>query len=186
MTEIKSGTKIASLFVVLALSILCASAGHSNELGQSQARVVATSENIAPQTFCLQSTKSILNSDRWTAKDKAEVQNWLLQVQNLIVNSVGFKQLQEDNLPDFKVRKAVYAFCIDSSGMPVGFHVLSRETFTPLDEKISAIVESAGPYPKAPNQLPWLQGGMRVELTLAREFKLSILPDWPNRRLAAL
>ncbi|MCW5823519.1 MAG: hypothetical protein KIT34_12005 [Cyanobacteria bacterium TGS_CYA1] len=141
---------------------------------------------VSHNSFCLQSTKAILNSTHWSLKDKNDLQNWLLRVQELIVNSANFKQLQEDYAGDFKLNKQTFAFCIDASGMPVGFHVLNRESFTLLDEKISAIVEAAGPYPAAPNSLPWLEGGMRVELTLAREFKISIAPDWPNKRLASL
>lgn len=168
-----------SLLSLLGASALCV----------CSADVLHASDQVykpAQNSFCLQSTNAILNSTHWTAKDKAELQKWLLRVQDLIANSSGFKQLQEECSGELKLNKLTYAFCIDASGMLVGFHVLNKESFTLLDEKISAIVEAAGPYPAAPNHLPWLDGGMRVELTLAKEFKLSIAPDWPNKRLASL
>lgn len=168
-----------------ALAYSCVSMAYANDK-QEQKNSFITLDKSDDHSFCLQSTKAILNSAHWTIKDKAEVHNWLLQVQDLIVNSSGFKKLQEENLAEYKISKASYAFCIDSNGMPVGFHVLNRETFTPIDEKISDIVELAGPYPAAPNHLPWQEGGMRVELVLAKEFKLSIAPEWPNKRLASL
>lgn len=189
MIKIKTRAPIASVLALLALTLLGENAVFSSEIFACKNKSGFSSEESVPQSFCLQSTKAILDSVHWTQRDKAEVQSWLLTVQKLIANSSSFKRLQDEyslELSNLRRTKAVYAFCIDSTGMPVGFHVLNRETFTPLDEKISAIVESAGPFPAAPNHLPWLQGGMRVELTLAREFKISIAPDWPNRRLAAL
>lgn len=173
---VKSRTVLLSCISAAALIITCADDLLANE----------DALKPAPKSFCLQSTKAILNSTYWTVKDKAELQNWLMRVQNLIVNSERFKKLQEDFAPGFKLNKQTYAFCLDANGMPVGFHVLNRESFTLLDEKISAIVEAAGPFPLAPNHLPWLEGGMRLELTLAREFKITVAPDWPNKRLAAL
>jgi hypothetical protein len=136
-------------------------------------------------SFCLQSTKSILNSAKWVVHDKIEVQIWLGRVQDLIVNSARFKKWHEDLGLTKGFCKSTYAFCIDESGKPVGFHVLNRDTFNKNDEEISNIVESCGPFPAAPNQLPWSQGGMRVEMTVAKEYKVSIAPDWPNTRLAA-
>lgn len=137
-------------------------------------------------TFCLQSTSSILNSSKWAAQDKIEVQNWLSRVQNLIVNSAQFRKWYEDRGSTKDFCKSTYAFCIDESGMPVGFHVLNRDTFNKIDEEISNVVESCGPFPGAPNHLPWSQGGMRVEMTVAKENKISVVPEWPNTRLASV
>ena len=174
-----------ALTTATALTYSCVSGAYGSEKQEPKKHSITLDKSV-DHSFCLQSTKAILNSTHWAIRDKTEVDNWILQVQDLIVNSSGFKKLQEENLVDYKDSKASYAFCIDSAGMPVGFHVLNRDTFTPLDEKISALVESAGPYPAAPNHLPWLHGGMRVELVLAKEFKLSLAPEWPNKRLASI
>lgn len=166
---------LASLFTLALVPILSGSILGAN---------ANTSE--IQQSFCLQSTKSILNSAKWVAYDKIEVQNWLGRVQKLIVNSARFKKWHQESSLTKDFCKSTYAFCIDESGMPVGFHVLNRDTFNKVDEEISSIVESCGPFPAAPNHLPWSQGGMRVEMTVAKEYKISIAPEWPNTRLAAI
>ncbi|MBP7860401.1 hypothetical protein KA183_01860 [bacterium] len=159
----------------------------SNSTLSADANSNSNSNTTSNQSsFCLQSTRSILNSSKWAAQDKIQVQNWLGQVQNLIVNSARFKKWHQESGLTKDFCKSTYAFCIDESGKPVGFHVLNRDTFNKTDEEISSIVESCGPFPTAPNHLPWSQGGMRVEMTVAKEYKISMAPDWPNTRLAAL
>jgi len=173
------------LLSVFGFTGLQAHANASDLTGSTDLKKVESSVNSS-DWFCLQSTKAILNSSKWKEIQKAEVQDWLLQVQHLIVNSADFQIMQKEMQSSSSLSKSTYAFCLDSAGKAVGFHVLNRENFSPFDERISAIVEACGPFPAAPNHLPWSEGGMRVELTLFKEFKISIAPDWPNARLASV
>lgn len=115
-----------------------------------------------------------------------ELNSWLSGIRDLIVNSSDLHKLKEET--DFKPEfyKTTYSFCIDKDGYPVGFHALSRDKFTELDEKMSQVVENAAPFPPAPNNLHWNKGGMRVELTVRKDYVISVSPEWPNTRLAAL
>ncbi len=117
---------------------------------------------------------------------KSEVKTWLLQVHDLIVNSSDFKKVQEDSNSKTEFYKFKYAFCIDSEGMPVGFHSLSHNSLTQIDEQMLNVLEKSAPFPPAPNHLPLSMGGMRVELTVRKGYKISLHPEWPNTRLAAL
>ncbi len=172
----------AVAFNLVLLTMLSGAILSANANPNSNSSSNANTQN----SFCLQSTSSILNSSKWAVQDKIEVQNWLSRVQNLIVNSARFRKWYEESGLTKDFCKSTYAFCIDESGMPVGFHVLNRDTFNKIDEEISNIVESCGPFPVAPNHLPWSRGGMRVEMTVAKENKISIAPEWPNTRLAAI
>ncbi len=116
--------------------------------------------------------------------EKAEIRQWLSQVQYLIMNSFEFKKLKEDvQSSKSPFYKSNFAFCIDGKGKAVGFHALSHSQ-TEIEDKLHQVLEKIS-FPPCPNHLHWSNGGMRVEMSVKRDCTISVSPEWPNTRLVS-